>query len=119
MSKKRYLCILILILFFSSLLYLQYGRKITVCSTSNFTSKDYATVEINIISNKFFILNKEKYARKILKDAEKNQLPQIKLSITEPDELIIRIYNNKHDWKNDTGFTATYYRATNLLEVKN
>ena len=117
MSKKRKL--FFVILFFGSLLYLQCGRKITVYSTSNFISKDNATVEINIITNKFFIGNKEKYARKILKDAENNQLPQIKLSISEPDELIIRVYNNKQDLKNNIGFTVTYYRTTNQLEVKN
>lgn len=119
MSKKRSLFFLIWVLLFSSILYLQCGRKITVRSTSNFTSKNYSTVEINIIANKIFILNKEKYVRKILKDAEKNQLPRIKLSVTEPDELTIRIYNNEYDWKKDIGYTATYYRSTNQLEVKN
>lgn len=118
MYKKRYLFLGLLILLLSSLLYFQYGRKITVYGSSIHTSKDYAKVEINIVANKLFIENKEKYARKILKEAENNQLPRIKLSITNPEELVLRIYKSNEDWENNIGFTVTYYPETEKLVLE-
>lgn len=120
MRKKYCLLVITVVILLDSMMYFQYAQEITVYSSSIHSLEDYTKVELNIIANKFYIENKERYARKLLKDAENNQLPKIKLSVSNPDEFVFHVYKNDQDKKiNKVCFIVVYYRETDKLVLEN
>lgn len=120
MRKKYCLLVITVVILLDSMMYFQYAQEITVYSSSIHSLEDYTKVELNIIVNKFYIENKERYARKLLKDAENNQLPKIKLSVSNPDEFVFNVYKNDQDKKiNKVCFIVVYYRETDKLVLEN
>lgn len=120
MRKKYCLLVITVVILLVCMIHFQYGQEITVYGSSIHSSRDYTKVELNIIANKFYIENKERYARKLLKDAENNQLPKIKLSVSNPDEFVFNVYKNDQDKKiNKVCFIVVYYRETDKLVLEN
>lgn len=119
-SMRRKYCLLVItvVILLVCMIHFQYGQEITVYGSSIHSSRDYTKVELNIVANKFYINNKERYARKLLKDAKNNQLPKIKLSVPNPDEFVITVYTNNQELEeNKICFTAVYYPETDHLII--
>jgi len=101
--KKRLLIVSISIILLFILYYLQWGNKDTIISTSmTETSGNTKTENIIVISNKLFIMDKEKFALDIIQMCINNTLPEgitsnIKLSndMGYPNKITLTVYRNE------------------------
>ena len=90
--KKRYIIMVILICIVALLGYLQYGREEQAVNTMVSTSDTFYKQEFDVIANKLFILDKEKYAEVLIEKAVGNKYRNVRFSydITGyPNEIII------------------------------
>jgi len=103
MKKNRIIMgILICIIAFGG--YFQYGRGEKVVNTMVSTSDKFYKQEFDVIANKLFIWNKEKYADELIEKAVDNKYKNVRFSydITGyPDEIIISVYNNEWNYQHD------------------
>lgn len=79
MKKKRFVIVLIII-FISAPIYLQYGRVAEGYSNIVESSEGGYIENISIVSNKLFITNKEKFAEQIIQKITDNSLKGIMFS---------------------------------------
>lgn len=88
----------ILICIIAFLGYLQYGHEEQAVNTMVSTSGAFYKQEFDVIANKLFILDKEKYAEELIEKAVKNKYRNVRFSydITgKPNEMIISVYNTE------------------------
>lgn len=102
--KKRYMITGILICIIAILGYFQYGQEEKVVNTMVSTSDKFYKQEFDVIANKLFIWNKEKYADELIGKAVDNNYKNVRFSydITGyPNEIIISVYNNEWNYQHD------------------
>ena len=104
--KKSYIIMGILICIIAFLGYLQFYKQ-----------------EFDVIANKLFILDKEKYAEELIEKAVKNKYRNVRFSydITgKPNEMIISVYNTEwHYQYNCMALQIVYTSDDGKLEIKN
>lgn len=77
------------------ILYLQFGREVKVVSSMNSSSGDYYEMDLTVVANRLFIIDKEKFAEDLLHRCIANTFHEIKFSydITGyPNRLRIKVY---------------------------
>lgn len=102
--RKRYIIMGILICIIALLGYLQYGREEQAVNTMVSTSDTFYKQEFDIIANKLFILDKEKYAEELIEKAVENKYRNVRFSydITGyPDEIVISVYIQNSDYQHN------------------
>ena len=113
----------ILICIVALLGYLQYGREEQAVNTMVSTSDTFYKQEFDVIANKLFILDKEKYAEVLIEKAVGNKYRNVRFSydITGyPNENIISVYNTEwHYQHNCMTFQIMYTSDDGKLETKN
>ena len=72
--RKRYIIMRILICIIALLGYLQYGREEQAVNTMVSTSDTFYKQEFDVIANKLFNLDKEKYAEELIEKAVENNI---------------------------------------------
>ena len=78
--KKRYVIIGILICIIALLGYLQCGREVQAVNTMVSTSDTFYKQEFDVIANKLFNLDKEKYAEELIEKAVENKYRNVRFS---------------------------------------
>lgn len=121
--KNRYIIMGILICIIALLGYLQYGREEQAVNTMVSTSDSFYKQEFDVIANKLFIWDKEKYAEELIEKAVENKYRNVRFSydITGyPNEIIISVYNTEwHYQHNCMTFQIMYTSDDGKLETKN
>ena len=105
---------------------LQFGRDVSVVSTQ-IESFDGGYIErVDIIANKLFIVDKEKFAKNLIKRCRKNNFKKVVFSYDIngfPNELHLTIYNNKYQRKHgESTFQVTYEQRSGekfAYDIKN
>ena len=95
--RKRYIIMKILICIIALLGYLQYGREEQAVNTMVSTSDTFYKQEFDVIANKLFNLDKEKYAEELIAKAVENKYRNVRFSydITGyPNEIVISVYSS-------------------------
>ena len=113
----------ILICIIAFLGYLQYGCEEQAVNTMVRTSDTFYKQEFDVIANKLFIWNKEKYAEELIEKAVENKYRNVRFSydITGyPNEIIISVYNTEWPYQhNCMTFQIMYTSNDGKLETKN
>ena len=78
--KKSYIIMGILICIIAFLGYLQYGHEEQAVNTMVSTSGAFYKQEFDVIANKLFILDKEKYVEELIEKAVKNKYRNVRFS---------------------------------------
>ena len=100
--RKRYIIMKILICIIALLGYLQYGREEQAVNTMVSTSDTFYKQEFDVIANKLFNLDKEKYAEELIEKAVENKYRNVRFSydITGyPNEIVISVYSNEWSYE--------------------
>lgn len=114
--KKRFIIIGILICITPFIGYLQCGREEKVISTMTSTSGTFFRQEIVVVANKLVVIDKEKYAEKLVEKAVNNKYKNVRFSydiIGEPDEIQISVYRNDWCYKYDLKMIQIVYSVEN------
>lgn len=112
--KKRYVIIGILICIIALLGYLQCGREVQAVNTMVSTSDTFYKQEFDVIVNKLFILDKEKYAEELIEKAVENKYRNVRFSydITGyPNEIVISVYSNKWSYEHSQRMYQIIYSS--------
>ena len=129
----------ILICIIALLGYLQYGREEQAVNTMVSTSDTFYKQEFDVIANKLFNLDKEKYAEELIEKAVENKYRNVRFSydITGyPNEIVISVYSNEWSYehnqrmyqminlrfkytKNDLDFHMTYLSFNDTIVTEN
>lgn len=120
MKKKNFTLVLIII-FISVLIYLQYGKSTEGYSNTIETSESGYIENISIVSNKLFITNKEKFAEQIIQDITNNTLKGIMFSYDiqgYPNGIYITVYMNDHDYRNGKSYFKISYLQNDRYDEK-
>lgn len=101
-QKKRSKSFLkgVILLLFLSLLYLQYGRDVTLCSSTTSICDNSYSVHLVIIANKIKITDTTKLSQRLIKSYFANDFKEIKFRNDRkgyPDKLHMTVYTNKMD----------------------
>jgi hypothetical protein len=102
--RKRYIIMRILICIIALLGYLQYGREEQAVNTMVSTSDTFYKQEFDVIANKLFNLDKEKYAEELIEKAVENKYRNVRFSydITGyPNEIVISVYSNEWSYEHN------------------
>lgn len=95
---KKILRMVVLILSILILFYLQFGRDVSAKATTVMSFNNGYVENIDIVANKLFILDKEKFAEKMVQKCKDNNFTDILFSYDirgYPSELNLNIYNNE------------------------
>lgn len=95
--KRKIVFIVLCIFFFSGILYLQYGREMTVNNITTESNPQGYSASLTITANKLFVTNQPKYTQKLIKQISDNELPNMQLSydmMGYPNEITITVYAN-------------------------
>lgn len=95
---KKILRMVVLILSILILFYLQFGRDVSAKATTVMSFNNGYVENIDIVANKLFILDKEKFAEKMVQKCKDNNFTGILFSYDirgYPSELNLSIYNNE------------------------
>ena len=109
-KKKRRVAIISVFCLIVGILYLQFGRDVKVVSSMNSSSGDYYEMDLTVVANRLFIIDKEKFAEDLLHRCIANTFHEIQFSydiMGYPDRLTVKVYLNK---KNKPYFTI-YYKS--------
>ena len=96
--RKRFAVVTIILVIFTALIYLQYGRDIKVINSNLSLSGEFCEQRLTIVANKIFITNKEQFAEEITEQIISNSFQDMLFSydITDyPNKIEISIYTNK------------------------
>ena len=120
--RKRYIIMRILICIIALLGYLQYGREEQAVNTMVSTSDTFYKQKFDVIANKLFNLDKEKYAEELIEKAVENKYRNVRFSydITGyPNKIVISVYNNEWDYQhNYMAFQIMYTSDGEKIEVE-
>lgn len=121
--KRKIFNLILIIIFISVLIYLQYG-SVTEGYNSIVENSENGYIEnISIVSNKLFITNKEKFAEQIIQNISDNTLKGIMFSYDiqgYPNGIYITVYMNDHDYRNGKScFMISYLQNDRYNEKYN
>ncbi|MFR8181210.1 MAG: hypothetical protein ACLU80_16450 [Dorea sp.] len=104
----------ILICIIALLGYLQYGREEQAVNTMVSTSDTFYKQEFDVIANKLFNLDKEKYAEELIAKAVENKYRNVRFSydITGyPNEIVISVYSNEWSYEHNQRMYQIIYSS--------
>lgn len=93
--KKQCVMVSIVVCVIIIFVYLQYGREEKVVSSMANTSDSYHEQEFSVFTNKLFIWDKEKYAKKLVEKAIENEYKNVRFSydlMGYPNKINISVY---------------------------
>ena len=96
--KRRIVAMAVIICMITGFLYLQYGRDVKVTSSMNFSSGNYYEMELTLVANKLFIIDKQRFAEEMIERCIDNNFHDIKFSydmMGYPNRLQINVYLNE------------------------
>lgn len=96
--KRRIVAMAVIICMITGFLYLQYGRDVKVTSSMNFSSGNYYEMELTLVANKLFIIDKQRFAEEMIERCIDNNFHDIKFSydmMGYPNRLKIKVYLNE------------------------
>ncbi len=96
--KRRIVAMAVIICMITGFLYLQYGRDVKVISSMNFSSGNYYEMELTLVANKLFIIDKQRFAEEMIERCIDNNFYDIKFSydmMGYPNRLQINVYLNE------------------------
>lgn len=96
--KRRIVAMAVIICMITGFLYLQYGRDVKVTSSMNFSSGNYYEMELTLVANKLFIIDKQRFAEEMIERCIDNNFYDIKFSydmMGYPNRLQIKVYLNE------------------------
>ena len=114
--KKSYIIMGILICIIAFLGYLQYGHEEQAVNTMVSTSDAFYKQEFDVIANKLFIFDKEKYAEELIEQAVENKYRNVRFSydITDyPNEITISVYSNEWSYEHNQRMYQIIYSSDN------
>ena len=112
--KRRIVPIAVIICMITGFLYLQYGRDVKVTSSMKFSSDNYYEMELKVVANKLFIIDKQRFAKDIIERCIDNDFYDIKFSydmMAYPNRLQINIYLNE--------FSKSHFTILYMTELEN
>lgn len=95
-------------------LYLQYGRDVNVTSSMNLSSDNYYEMELTVVANKLFIIDKQRFAEEMIERCIDNNFHDIKFSydmMGYPNRLQINVYLNE--------FSKSHFTILYMTESEN
>ena len=105
--RKRYIIMKILICIIALLGYLQYGREEQAVNTMVSTSDTFYKQEFDVIANKLFNLDKEKYAEELIAKAVENKYRNVRFSYD------ITGYSNEWSYEHNQRMYQIIYSSDN------
>lgn len=96
--RKRFAVVTIILVIFTALIYLQYGRDIKVINSNLSLSGEFCEQRLTIVANKIFITNKEQFAEEITEQIISNSFQDMLFSYDiadYPNKIEIILYTNK------------------------
>lgn len=103
MNKLKYLILLVVIIFLI-LCYLQYGREMEVLHTRITREEKEYTEYVDIVANRLFVVDKNQFAKEVIDTFVDNAFNNVKFSfdLGYPTELYIDVYMN--NWSDKKSF---------------
>ncbi len=118
--KKRILilpCICIAVI----VIYFQFGRDVTVNSSSSFLSGDLHEQQLTITANKILIMDKKQFSAKLIQRCLANDFQEVLFSYDvtgEPDRIRIIVFPNELLKKLNRGsFTIVYDHTSKKTDI--
>ena len=112
--KSRIIIIVAVVCMIAGLLHLQYGRDVEVISSMNFSSGNYYEMELTVVANKLFIIDKQRFAEEMIERCINNDFHAIKFSydmMGYPNRLQINVYLNE--------FSKSHFTILYMTESEN
>lgn len=110
--KRCFVAALVFISVIAAFLYLQYGRDVKVETSIQSCSSDFYEQRVTVIANKIFILDEEKFAKKLVERCRVNTFHEVLFSYDiagYPNKIYISVYLNEWSWKlGKNHFTVLY-----------
>lgn len=101
MLKKLKGIVLLAVIIFLIFYYLQFGRRIEIENTRISSFQDGYTEYINLVANKLYITDKDKYAKEVIDTFVDNSFDDVRFSfdLGYPSTLNISVYMNRWNKK--------------------
>lgn len=112
--KRRIVAMAVIICMTIGFLYLQYGRDVNVTSSMNLSSDNYYEMELTVVANKLFIIDKQRFAEEMIERCIDNNFHDIKFSydmMGYPNRLQINVYLNE--------FSKSHFTILYMTESEN
>lgn len=96
--RKHFVAAAVFLVLFAILIYLQYGRNVSVVNSNLSLSGGFYEQRLTIVANKIFITDKEQFAEEIIERTIDNSFPDMMFSydITGyPNRIEISVYTNE------------------------
>ena len=111
--KKCRVAIISVFCLIVGILYLQFGRDVKVVSSMNSSSVDYYEMNLTVVANRLFIIDKERFAEDLIHRCIDNDFHEMKFSYDlngYPDKIEITVYLNEiNRWHANRPFMSTVY----------
>lgn len=112
--KRRIVAMAVIICTTIGFLYLQYGRDVNVTSSMNLSSDNYYEMELTVVANKLFIIDKQRFAEEMIERSIDNNFHDIKFSydmMGYPNRLQFNVYLNE--------FSKSHFTILYMTESEN
>ena len=112
--KRRIVAMAVIICMTIGFLYLQYGRDVNVTSSMSLSSDNYYEMELTVVANKLFIIDKQRFAEEMIERCIDNDFHDIKFSydmMGYPNRLQINVYLNE--------FSKSHFTILYMMESEN
>lgn len=119
--KKSIIKVLLFVGIAVTIFYFQFGRDVTVNSSSSFLSGDLHEQQLTITANKILIIDKKQFSTKLIQRCLANDFQEVLFSYDvtgEPARIRIIVFPNELLKKLDRGsFTIVYDHASKKSDI--
>lgn len=96
--RKRFVIVAVFLVLFAILIYLQYGRDVSVVNSNLRLSGAFYEQRLTIVANKIFVINKGQFAEEMIERTIDNSFPDMMFSYDiagYPNKIEISVYTNE------------------------
>lgn len=96
--RKRFVVVAVFLVLFATLIYLQYGRDVSVVNSNLSLSGEFYEQRLTIVANKLFITDKEQFAKEMIERTIDNSFRDMMFSYDipgYPNRIEISVYTNE------------------------
>ena len=96
--RKRFVVVAVFLVLFATLIYLQYGRDVSVVNSNLSLSGEFYEQRLTIVANKLFITDKEQFAKEMIERTIDNSFRDMMFSYDipgYPNRKEISVYTNE------------------------
>lgn len=96
--RKRFVVVAVFLVLFATLIYLQYGRDVSVVNSNLSLSGEFYEQRLTIVANKLFITDKEQFAKEMIERTIDNSFRDMMFSYDipgYPNRIEISVYRNE------------------------